>query len=111
MGFYQLVTVRPGDCLWTIAQQYLGNGDRYTEIVDLNLGHDMGHGQAFTDPSMIWPGWVLHLPARRGGQHRLAAPPRGADPAGTRRAAARTAGTRPATTPFSHHHRSRLGRR
>ena len=45
MGFYQLVTVRPGDCLWTIAQQYLGNGDRYTEIVELNLGHDMGHGQ------------------------------------------------------------------
>jgi hypothetical protein len=35
MGFFQLVTVRPGDCLWSIAQHYLGNGDRYTEIVAL----------------------------------------------------------------------------
>ena len=65
MGFYQLVTVRPGDCLWTIAQRYLGDGDRYPEIVQLNLGHDMGGGQPFTDPSMIMPGWVLQLPAAR----------------------------------------------
>lgn len=63
MGFYQLVTVRPGDCLWTIAQHYLGNGDLYPEIVKLNLGHEMGGGQVFTDPSLIWPGWVLQLPA------------------------------------------------
>jgi len=63
MGFYQLVTVRPGDCLWTIAQRYLGDGDRYQEIVKLNLGHDMGGGRQFTDPSVIWPGWVLQLPA------------------------------------------------
>ncbi|HEY1619398.1 MAG TPA: hypothetical protein VGG25_17380, partial [Streptosporangiaceae bacterium] len=63
MGYYQLVTVRPGECLWTIAQHYLGDGDRYTEIVSLNLGHDMGSGQVFSDPSVVWPGWVLHVPA------------------------------------------------
>jgi DNA-binding SARP family transcriptional activator len=63
MGFYQVVTVRSGDCLWSIAQRYLGNGDLYPEIVKLNIGHDMGHGQTFTDPSIIWPGWVLQLPA------------------------------------------------
>jgi DNA-binding SARP family transcriptional activator len=63
MGFYQVVTVRSGDCLWSIAQRYLGNGDLYPEIVQLNRGHDMGHGQTFTDPAMIWPGWVLQLPA------------------------------------------------
>ena len=28
MGFYQMVTVHRGDCLWTIAQRYLGDGDR-----------------------------------------------------------------------------------
>ncbi|MGO9295729.1 MAG: BTAD domain-containing putative transcriptional regulator [Streptosporangiaceae bacterium] len=66
MGFYQLVTVRPGDCLWTIAQHYLGNGDRYGEIAALNLGHQMGGGRTFTDPSVIWPGWVLRLPAAAG---------------------------------------------
>jgi DNA-binding SARP family transcriptional activator/nucleoid-associated protein YgaU len=63
MGFYQLVTVRPGDCLWTIAHRYLGQGDLYPEIAKLNLGHDMGGGHVFTDPSMVWPGWVLQIPA------------------------------------------------
>jgi DNA-binding SARP family transcriptional activator len=63
MAFYQLVTVRPGDCLWTIAQRYLGAGDRYPEIVKLNLGHTVAHGEVFTDASVIWPGWVLQLPS------------------------------------------------
>ena len=67
MGFSQMVTVRSGDCLWSIAQRYLGNGDLYPEIVKLNLGHDMGGGQTFTDPSVIWPGWVLQLPASPAG--------------------------------------------
>ena len=66
MGFYHMVTVRGGDCLWTIAQRYLGDGERYHEIVRLNLGHPMGDGQVFTDPSLVWPGWVLQLPASPG---------------------------------------------
>jgi DNA-binding SARP family transcriptional activator len=66
MGFYHMVTVRGGDCLWTIAQRYLGDGERYHEIVRLNLGHPMGDGQVFTDPSIVWPGWVLQLPASPG---------------------------------------------
>jgi len=71
MGFSQMVTVRSGDCLWTIAQRYLGNGDRYPEIVHLNLGHEMGDGHRFTDPSVVWPGWVLQVPA---GPHVTSAP-------------------------------------
>jgi DNA-binding SARP family transcriptional activator len=73
MAFYQLVTVRPGDCLWTIAQRYLGAGDRYPEIVRLNLGHDVGHGEVLTDPSVIWPGWVLQLPSGGGSSGSSAA--------------------------------------
>jgi len=57
------IVVRPGDCLWTIAEHYLGSGDKYTEIVQLNLGHDMGNGEVFTDPSVIVAGWHLLLPA------------------------------------------------
>jgi DNA-binding SARP family transcriptional activator len=60
---YRLVTVRPGDCLWTIAQHYLGAGDRYPEIVALNLGREMGDGRAFTTPGLIYSGWHLHVPA------------------------------------------------
>jgi DNA-binding SARP family transcriptional activator len=80
MGFSQMVTVRSGDCLWTIAQRYLGNGDRYPEIVKLNLGHEMGDGHRFTDPSMVWPGWVLQVPA---GPHVTSSP--GAPGPGTTR--------------------------
>lgn len=56
------IVVRPGDCLWTIAEHYLGNGDRYPEIVRLNIGHEMDGGRVFTDPSIILPGWHMALP-------------------------------------------------
>ncbi len=59
---HRTVVVRPGDCLWTIAQRYLGAGDRYPALVRLNLGHDMGDGHVFTDASLILPGWRLRLP-------------------------------------------------
>lgn len=58
----RLITIRSGDCLWSIAQRYLGAGDRYPAIVSLNYGRDMGDGQAFTNPSLIEPGWRLFLP-------------------------------------------------
>ena len=77
MGFSQMVTVRSGDCLWTIAQRYLGNGDRYPEIVNLNLGHDMGDGHRFTDPSVVWPGWVLQVPTGQAAASSPAAPTHG----------------------------------
>jgi len=67
MASYQAVVVRPGECLWTIAQRYLGDGDLFPEIVNLNIGHSMGGGQVFTDPAVIWPGWVLQLPATASG--------------------------------------------
>jgi DNA-binding SARP family transcriptional activator len=57
------VTVHPGDCLWSIAQRYLGAGDRYPQIAALNYGHPMGDGEVFTNPSVIRPGWRLLLPA------------------------------------------------
>ncbi len=81
MGFYQLVTVRPGDCLWTIARHYLGDGDRFGEIVQLNMGHEMASGQKFTDPSVIRPGWVLQIPAHhrhQAGQAQAGHAPHGA---------------------------------
>jgi DNA-binding SARP family transcriptional activator len=100
MGFSQMVTVRSGDCLWSIAQRYLGNGDLYPEIVQLNLGHDMGDGQAFTDPSVIWPGWVLQLPASPAAAGLSSTGP--ATPAGP--AASRHAGHDSGDPRFSHPH-------
>jgi nucleoid-associated protein YgaU len=50
-------TVRRGDSLWRIAQEHLGDGTRYVEIVALNK--DVLHGR----PDFIDPGLVLQLPA------------------------------------------------
>jgi len=59
----RVVTVHSGDCLWSIAQDYLGAGDRYPEIARLNYGRPMGDGEVFTNPALIMPGWQLLLPA------------------------------------------------
>lgn len=49
-------TVQPGDSLWRIAQQQLGAGERFTEIVDLNQQLLGGR------PDFLRPGWILTLP-------------------------------------------------
>lgn len=49
-------TVKPGESLWSIATQHLGEGSRFTEIVELNrdiVGHK---------PGFLRPGWVLRIP-------------------------------------------------
>ncbi|GAA1519618.1 LysM peptidoglycan-binding domain-containing protein [Nocardioides humi] len=49
--------VKPGESLWSIAEDHFGDGARYKDIAELNrdlLG---------TQPSFLEPGWVLKLPA------------------------------------------------
>lgn len=49
---YQEYTVQKGDSLWKIAQEQLGSGTRYTEIMQLNhLSSDV-----------IYPGQIFKLP-------------------------------------------------
>ncbi len=57
-----MYTVRDGDSLWRMAENFLGGGLRWTEIWELNKGHDMGAGRTFVEPGNIHPGWVLELP-------------------------------------------------
>ena len=52
-------TVKRGDSLWKIAQQQLGDGRRYDEIVALN--EVVLHGQ----PDFITPGTILRIPSRQ----------------------------------------------
>lgn len=50
-------TVVPGDTLWGIAQRYLGNGARYTEIYNLNR-------DKIKNPNLIYAGWKLTIPSK-----------------------------------------------
>jgi DNA-binding SARP family transcriptional activator len=55
--------VRPGDTLWRIADDRLGDGADWTTLAALNLGRDMGSGRRFVDPDQLRTGWHLRLPA------------------------------------------------
>jgi LysM domain len=60
--------VRSGDSIYAIAAQVAGDDPvavaEYAEqIVERNLGRDMGDGSRFTNAAFIDVGWVLELPA------------------------------------------------
>ncbi|MGI8778104.1 MAG: hypothetical protein ACR2LJ_12170 [Acidimicrobiales bacterium] len=53
------------DCLWNIADRYLGDAFRWTEIRDLNAQRVQADGRRLGDDpsSWVYPGWELVLPA------------------------------------------------
>lgn len=53
----QAYTVVRGDCLWSIAKRFYGDGSKYTAIYDVNRGVIGGN------PNLIYPGQVLTIPA------------------------------------------------
>lgn len=55
--------VQPGDSLWAIAEAHLGDGARYPEIHEANLGREVAPGVAYLSTTeVIRPGWELVLP-------------------------------------------------
>ncbi|MFY1622396.1 hypothetical protein ACN268_04255 [Micromonospora sp. WMMD735] len=54
--------------LYAIALRTLGNGNRFREIVDLNVGRVQPDGETFTDGVVLRPGWRLVLPRDAQGQ-------------------------------------------
>lgn len=58
------VTVQRHDSYWAVAERCLGDGFRWREVRDLNVGRTMVDGHVITAGSdLVRPGWVLHLPA------------------------------------------------
>ncbi|MFJ8870529.1 LysM peptidoglycan-binding domain-containing protein [Streptomyces sp. NPDC102473] len=59
---HTVVNAKPAESLWSIAQDRLGDGNRWEEIATLNDGRTMADGRDFRADAPIHPGWVLHLP-------------------------------------------------
>ena len=55
--------VQPGETLWSIADDQLGDGERWTEVFDASKDLDQGNGARLQDPSLIRPGWTVVVPA------------------------------------------------
>ena len=47
--------IEKGDTLWAIADKFLGNGSRYTEIFEANR-------EVIKDPNLIYPGQKIRIP-------------------------------------------------
>ncbi len=54
-------TVVPGDSLWSIAAQDLGNGKDWPRLYTLNAGAPQPDGQSLRNPDLIEPGWTLRI--------------------------------------------------
>ena len=68
-------TVQPGDSLWQIAHDHLGDGARYPEIARLNYGAHQPDGRTLTSDHWLHPGWTLTLPPNATGHPTAEASP------------------------------------
>ncbi len=62
--YYVVQTTKSGrpETLFRISQRYLGSGNRFREIFDLNKGQVQPDGKTVSDPQVLAPGWILRLP-------------------------------------------------
>ncbi|PSL01385.1 LysM domain-containing protein [Haloactinopolyspora alba] len=54
--------VAEGDTLWDIAEQRLGDGARYPELVEASRDTVQPDGRQLRDPDVILPGWKITVP-------------------------------------------------
>ncbi|HZB40170.1 MAG TPA: LysM peptidoglycan-binding domain-containing protein, partial [Ilumatobacter sp.] len=55
-------TVLPGESLWSIADDELGDSRLWPELFDANSGRTFDDGRTLVDPALLRPGWDLVVP-------------------------------------------------
>lgn len=72
--------VQPGDTLWDISGDHLGDPRRYPEIVEATRPIVQPDGRQLTNPDLIYPGWQVHVPAATAPAPPVSVPPAPAPP-------------------------------
>ncbi|WP_130179063.1 LysM peptidoglycan-binding domain-containing protein [Cryobacterium sp. SO1] len=69
VNYYVVVRKETGEpeFLFEIAERFLGDGNRFTEIFDLNKGRAQPDGKTLTDPTVVDAGWTLQMPSDAAG--------------------------------------------
>ncbi|QIB49554.1 LysM peptidoglycan-binding domain-containing protein [Streptomyces aureoverticillatus] len=71
---YTVRDIRPAESLWSIAEDQLGDGERWRDIAQLNDGRTMADGSIFHASTFLQPGWQLRMPDTAATQNNAPAP-------------------------------------
>lgn len=91
--------VEPGDTLSEIAEEELGDAERYPQIFNASTNTVQPDGARLTDPDLIHPGWTLKLPTTTKPQVRKGGSPTTPPPVSPTPSASPTPETSPQTSP------------
>lgn len=59
---YARHTVERGDTFWSLAERFLGQGGRWSELLAANLGTEVAPGVVLKEDDLLVPGWVVAIP-------------------------------------------------
>ncbi|NUP46280.1 MAG: LysM peptidoglycan-binding domain-containing protein [Catenulispora sp.] len=94
--------VVPGDSLYKIAEEDLGNGEDWPALFKLNVGVQQRDGQHLSDPNLIQPGWDIRVTGAAATPATTAPVPAPVTPAPVATVPDRPTPDGPAPTPPSH---------